>query len=57
MVEVTGYGQLDSIVTLVLPADLFFGIDNDQLHVFAQITEARDAYGDATIERVPYTKL
>ncbi|QRV77209.1 Transposase family tnp2 [Ceratobasidium sp. AG-Ba] len=56
MVEVVGYGRLDFIAALVLPADPLFGID-ERLHVLAHITEAKDAYGDATIERVSYTKL
>ncbi|KAG9121451.1 hypothetical protein FRC07_002590 [Ceratobasidium sp. 392] len=57
MIDVIGYGRLDFILALTLPANPLFGIDEPQLHILAHVTEAKDATGDATVERVSYTKL
>jgi hypothetical protein len=57
MVPATGYGRLDFILALTLPADPDFDIDTPQLHILAHITEAKDADGDATTEFISYTQL
>ncbi|KAG8793563.1 hypothetical protein FRC12_002358 [Ceratobasidium sp. 428] len=53
----TGYGRLDFILALTLPPNPRFGIEEPQLHILAHITEAKDAEGNARMERVSYTQL
>ncbi|QRV96816.1 hypothetical protein RhiJN_24834 [Ceratobasidium sp. AG-Ba] len=55
MVKKIGYGQLDCILALALPPNPDFGVDSPQLHILAQITIAKDAEGDASVELVSYT--
>ncbi|QRV73589.1 Transposase family tnp2 [Ceratobasidium sp. AG-Ba] len=57
MIKVFGYGRLDFILALTLPAAPEFGANEPQFHILAHITEAKDARGDASIERISYTKL
>ncbi|QRV95070.1 hypothetical protein RhiJN_23088 [Ceratobasidium sp. AG-Ba] len=57
MIKVFGYGQLNFILALNLPAALKFGVDEPQFYILTHITEAKDARRDASIEQVSYTKL
>ncbi|QRV98449.1 Transposase family tnp2 [Ceratobasidium sp. AG-Ba] len=57
MVKKIGYGRLDCILALTLPPNADFGVASPQLHVLAQITVAKDAEGDASVELVSYTKF
>ena len=57
MVPAVGYGRLDFILAITLPPNPRFDIDEPTLHILAQITEARDAEGDASTEPVSYTEL
>ncbi|CAE6504462.1 unnamed protein product [Rhizoctonia solani] len=57
MVEAFGYGRLDFILALALPADKDFGLDEPRLHILAHITEAKHGEGDATTEFVSFTEF
>ncbi|QRV91989.1 Transposase family tnp2 [Ceratobasidium sp. AG-Ba] len=57
MVKKIGCGRLDCILALTLPPNPDFGVASPQLHVLAQITVAKDAEGDASVELVSYTKF
>ncbi|QRV90471.1 hypothetical protein RhiJN_18489 [Ceratobasidium sp. AG-Ba] len=57
MIKVFGYGRLDFILALTLPAAPEFCVDEPQFHILAHINEAKGARGDASIEPISYTKL
>ena len=57
MVSVVGYGRLDFILALTLPPNPCFQINRPTLHILAQITEAKNAEGDALTELVSYIEL
>jgi hypothetical protein len=52
--DTVGYGRLDFLLAITLPADEYFGIDEPQTHVLAHITEAKDVDNDATMNLVTY---
>ncbi|QRV84316.1 Transposase family tnp2 [Ceratobasidium sp. AG-Ba] len=57
MLDETGYGRLDFILAITLPANPRFNIESPQLHVLAHITQAEGAIGDASTQLVSYTKM
>jgi hypothetical protein len=57
MVDAFGYGRLDFILALTLPASQLFGLDTPELHVLAHITEAKDAKGNAATDFVSFTQF
>ncbi|QRV90421.1 hypothetical protein RhiJN_18439 [Ceratobasidium sp. AG-Ba] len=57
MVKVSGYGRLNFILALNLPAAPKFGVDEPQFYILAHITEAKNARRDTLIEWVSYIKL
>ncbi|CAE6421370.1 unnamed protein product [Rhizoctonia solani] len=57
MVEAFGYGRLNFILALALPADEDFGLDEPRLHILAHITEAKHGEGDATTKFVSFAKF
>ncbi|QRW09309.1 hypothetical protein RhiLY_08308 [Ceratobasidium sp. AG-Ba] len=57
MLEQTGYGRLDFILAITLPADPHFDIESPQLHILAYITQAKGAIGDASTRLISYTKM
>ncbi|KAF8595543.1 hypothetical protein BDV93DRAFT_456630, partial [Ceratobasidium sp. AG-I] len=57
MVPAVGYGRLDFILAITLPPNARFKIYEPTLHILAQITEGKDAEGDASTELVSYTEL
>ncbi|QRV93536.1 Transposase family Tnp2 protein [Ceratobasidium sp. AG-Ba] len=57
MVKVFGYGRLNFILALNLPAAPKFSVNEPHFHILAHTTKAKDARGDTSIERVSYIKL
>ncbi|KAF8594035.1 hypothetical protein BDV93DRAFT_581255, partial [Ceratobasidium sp. AG-I] len=57
MVPAISYGRLDFILAITFTPDLCFAINEPALHILAQITEAKDAEGDASTELISYTEL
>jgi hypothetical protein len=52
--DTVGYGRLDFVLAITLPADEDFGIDEPQTHILVHITEVKDVDNDAAIELVTY---
>ncbi|KDN36253.1 hypothetical protein RSAG8_10941, partial [Rhizoctonia solani AG-8 WAC10335] len=57
MVDAYGYGRLDFIIALTLPASRKFEINKPELHILAHITEAKGAEGNAATEFVSFTQF
>ncbi|CAE6439581.1 unnamed protein product, partial [Rhizoctonia solani] len=57
MVDAFGYGRLDFIIALTCPPNRRFNIEEPELHILAQITEAKGAEGDAANEFVSFTQF
>jgi hypothetical protein len=57
MVDAFGYGRLDFVLALTLPASREFQIDQPTLHILAHITEAKDARGNAATDFVSFTQF
>ncbi|CAE6422063.1 unnamed protein product [Rhizoctonia solani] len=57
MVDAFGYGRLDFVIALTLPASKRFRLKEPKLHILAQITEAEGAEGNAATEFVSFVKF
>jgi hypothetical protein len=57
MIDATGYGRLDFILALTLPASDHFEIEEPVTHVLAHITEAKDVEGDAATELITFNEF
>ena len=57
MVDAFGYGRLDFIIAITLPASKKFKLQDPELHILAHITEAKGAEGDASTEFVSFTQF
>ncbi|KAF8595661.1 hypothetical protein BDV93DRAFT_574581 [Ceratobasidium sp. AG-I] len=57
MILAPGYGRLDYVLALELPANDSFRLRTPQLCVLAHITECQGATGDATSELVSYRRM
>jgi hypothetical protein len=57
MVGAFGYGRLDFIIALTLPASREFEIVRPTLHILAYITEAKETKGNAATDFVSFTQF
>ncbi|CAE6402042.1 unnamed protein product, partial [Rhizoctonia solani] len=57
MIDAFGYGRLDFILAITLPASKKFKLKEPKLHILAHITEAKGAEGNAATDFVSFTQF